>query len=81
MLTIWKFPLGNGGDQVIDMPEAAHILCVQDPEAPLETRRIYIRGTGHEMGVAAVRQYIGTIQQQGGLFVWHIFDGGKEPSR
>lgn len=83
---IWKFPLGDGMAQDIEMPMHAEILTVQvqhghaclwakvNPENVKQRRRIHIVGTGHDVPADALG-YIGTIQQ--GLFVWHIFQGGN----
>ena len=68
------------------MPEGAKILCAQmqgsspcvraevDPDAPLETRRIGIAGTGHGLARELVR-YIGTVQMYHGGLVWHVYEG------
>lgn len=81
---IWKFPLGDGMEQRIDMPMHAEILTVQmqhghtclwamvDPENVKRPRTILIVGTGHDVPQDA-RRYIGTVQHD--LFVWHIFEG------
>jgi hypothetical protein len=85
---IWRFQLGLQAEQLISMPKAAQILCVQlkdgsgcmwaivDPmhDAPRGLRRIITRGTGHQFDNAAPLPYIGTYQT--GPYVWHVFDGG-----
>jgi hypothetical protein len=82
-MEIWKFPLGDGMAQDIEMPMHAEILTVQvqhghvclwakvAPENVKKPRRIHIVGTGHEVPKGAFG-YIGTVQQ--GVFVWHIFE-------
>lgn len=87
MRTIWKFPLGDGGPQRVEMSKGTEVLTVQtqdnrpclwavvDPDAEVEVRYFEIFGTGqniHEdMGVD--RKYIGTFQQP--PYVWHLFEG------
>lgn len=83
--TIWKFPLDITDLQPVRMPQGAQILSVQmqydrlvlwavvDPEAKGELRTIEIIGTGNLVNPAS-RQFIGTVQMNGGLLVWHIFE-------
>jgi len=90
-MKVFKYPLELADKIVLKMPENAQMLCVQvqygsvclwaavDPEAPDEKRTIYVRGTGHELGMAAVSKYIGTFQLTGGALVFHVFDGGSSP--
>lgn len=81
---VYKYALANGTAQTIEMPTGAHILCVQiqhgvvclwalvNPNNEPEPRVIRIVGTGHEF--TGPVQYIGTVQQVGGVFVWHVFE-------
>ncbi len=76
-------PLGN---QTVDMPKNASILCCQaqcdvpclwatvDPDAPLEQRTFFTVRTGHDItfDLAATR-YIGTVQLRDGTFI-HVFE-------
>lgn len=85
-MTIWKFPLRIADKVLIEMPAGAKLLTVQmqngspfiwaslDEKEPLGLRRVYVRGTGHELYPAEPHRYVGTFQQ--GPFVWHVFDGG-----
>lgn len=87
--TIWKYPLLLIGEQAIQMPKGAEILCAQaqrnhlclwalvDPAAKKDERLIVIHGTGYpvpEVHNAYKRQYIGTAQMDGGSLVWHVFE-------
>lgn len=83
-VTVYKYQLGVGDLQSVEMPRDAQILTVQvqrgtvclwalvDPDAALVTRRIRIAGTGHV--IEGAHTYIGTVQQMGGALVWHVFE-------
>jgi len=72
--------------QVISMPAKAEILCVQaqngkpciwamvDIEADKDERTFHIYGTGHPVETGANLIYIGTFQQNNGVFVFHLFE-------
>lgn len=90
-MRIWKFPLRVEDEQDIAMPAGASILTVQvqrgmpvlwaavEPDSPLRPRRIFCRGTGHQMGATArLWIYIGTVQLAAGGLVFHFFDGGEQ---
>lgn len=85
-MKIWKFPLGKTvTDSVItvQMPKNAKILHVRsqkdvpcvwtlvDPEADTESRYFYIAATGETVPDG---QYLGTVFQYDGAYVWHIFE-------
>ncbi len=84
MKTVWKKVLAKTDEQVIKLPSGSKILDVQvqdnnwclwflcNPAAPLEERRIFIHGTGHEVD-SRTFSYIGTFQD--GAYVWHVFEG------
>lgn len=92
MKTIWKFPLGNGDSQRIEMPKNAAILTVQtqdghaciwaivdiDDGSETEMRTFEIYGTGQPLreDKDIARPYVATIQQP--PFVWHIFEVVQE---
>jgi hypothetical protein len=87
MLSIWKFELHIGRDQIVEMPEGSLPMTVQyqssqlclwalvNPKARKVKRGITMYGTGHEIDPRCVGEYIATIQQ--GPFVWHFFDMGE----
>ena len=87
-MVIWKYPLQIKKVQVLQMPEGSQILCVQvqnntptlwacvDDSAQIVDRSILMAGTGHEFHGFDASEYIGTVQTDGGSFVWHCFDGG-----
>lgn len=82
---IWKFQLQMNQTQVIHMPYAAKILCVQlqngvpciwamcKMDDGKSDRIIDIFGTGQPITDLFTRTYIGTFQM-GGAFVWHVFE-------
>jgi hypothetical protein len=88
--TIWKYDVPVEDTAYVEMPEDAEILHVGqqfpvnissvtvwarvDPGAPLSHRKLYMRGTGHELG--ADLPHLGTVIVAGGSLVWHVFDGG-----
>lgn len=85
-MTIWKFPLQLKDTQTIEMPFGAEIICVQvqhdaitlwaiveEKNTDTEDRTIEVYGTGHPM-TNHHRDYIGTIQFQGGGFIFHVFE-------
>lgn len=83
---IWKFQLQLDDTQVITMPYAAKILCVQmqygvpclwvlcNMDDGKSDRTIDIFGTGHSITDLFTRTYIGTVQQMDGALVWHVFE-------
>lgn len=80
--TVWKWRLRIDDTQVLNMPKGAKVLWVAmqdgraclwaevDEYAPVEKRRIEIRGTGHPL--PAPIDYLGSVIQ--GPFVWHIYE-------
>jgi DNA-directed RNA polymerase subunit RPC12/RpoP len=85
---IYKYPLPIGNDVEISIPMGAQILTVQvqnkrpyiwaivDTDAPLTTRRLCLRGTGHPFN-GKEGKYIGTYQLVNGDLVFHLFEGKK----
>jgi hypothetical protein len=83
--SICKYPINVIGATQIMMPANAKVLSVQAqcdelqlwalvwPGAAEEKRRFAVYGTGHYLP-AACGEYIGTVQQHNGAFVWHVFD-------
>jgi len=84
---IWKYTLECIDEQTLLLPKNAKILTVQiqngklqlwallNPKAAIETRYIYIFGTGYDIPDHIRLKYISTVQI--GIFVWHIFEGGR----
>lgn len=73
----------------VEMPEGAEILTVQvqnaniclwalvTPENSLKSRNIEVFGTGHDIpfdGISIYRRYIGSVQLESGLLVFHVFE-------
>jgi len=85
MATIFKYILSIQDEQYLFVEEGAMFLTVQvqhrqpvlwavvNAMAETVERKVYIRGTGHEMGEAESGQYVGTFQIEGGAFIGHVF--------
>ncbi len=88
-MTIFKYPIEVKDRFYVDMPAGARILSVQvqhnipqiwavvDVLMPKVERAFWVRGTGHELGIAAAGKFVGTFQLDGGSLVFHLFDGGE----
>jgi hypothetical protein len=73
------------GNYAIHMPRGATVLTIQlqrgepmmwalvDPDAPLVMREFAVQGTGWDIEDDSLA-YVGTYQQYGGEFVWHLFE-------
>lgn len=84
-LTIYKYDLQIADEQILEIPEGFEILTVQtqrnrprlwvivDPSKGHKSVLIHMRGTGHLMGNAVGKKYIGTFQIDEGTFVFHTF--------
>jgi len=84
MKQIWKYPIGQLGVNLLEIPVGAQLLTVQtqnnapqlwalvDPEAPKELIKIGVCGTGQPINVH-VGIYLGTFQLSGGSLVFHAF--------
>ena len=82
---IWKYVVAFDA-YVMRMPKGAKILGVQvqfnepkmwalvDDQQPLEERRFYTIGTGHDFDYQDGDQHIGTFQLHGGSIVFHVFE-------
>lgn len=81
-MKIYKFPLRLVDEQVIDVAETFHPLCVQmqkdvitvwaeiDPKSAAKKLTFFIAGTGTELTKRECK-YLGTVQT--GAFVWHVY--------
>jgi DNA-directed RNA polymerase subunit RPC12/RpoP len=86
---IFKYPLPIDDEIEISMPEDSEILTVQtqkgtpciwaivDTDAPLTTRRLCLRGTGHAFK-GNEGKYIGTFQLDNGALIFHLFEEHKK---
>ena len=86
MKTIYKYPLIITDSQIVEMPKGAKILTVQtqndtvcllalvDTERPPEQHTIFIFGTGHPFLLNKSATYLGTVQTNNGMLVWHVFE-------
>lgn len=88
--SIWKFAIEVEDLQAITIPKAAEILSVQvqngqiciwaivNPSSPTVERVIRMAGTGHDLtNRPPLGKFIGTVQINGGQFIFHVFDGGE----
>ena len=86
MRAVWKFPLGPLNDLIdVAMPVGAEIVFVGvqhgEPmlwarvqvEAPLETRRFRVAGTGHVLA-DEVGPHVGSFMLHDGAIVVHVFE-------
>lgn len=85
MKRIFKWTLAMVGEEQIDLPTGAEILCVQmqgehpqiwalcDPGQPKTSRTIVTYGTGHSIPDNP-GHYIGTFQLFEGKFIGHVFE-------
>lgn len=85
--TIWKFEIKTDKGN-IEMPKDAEILSIQEqnnkpciwalvnPDNETEERYFELFGTGHDVpcGMGIERNFIGTFQLSGGVFVFHVFE-------
>jgi hypothetical protein len=86
--TIWKFTIPFGDTADVEMPMDAKILTAQmqhghlriwamvDPRRDTVLRRINIAGTGHDLSSRLMGEYIASFQLEGGMLIFHVFDGG-----
>lgn len=87
-MTIHKFTLQAKGLQTVIMPKGSVILSAQeqggtvrlwalvDPKQPDEERTFGVFGTGEPIPNGAWA-FVGTVQQMGGLLVWHVLEARK----
>ena len=83
---IWKFPLAlESAVQSIEMPEGAAIIKVAwqdcpclwalcEPDNSKETRKFFILATGQPFEGDYTMFHHGSVLQNGGQFVWHVFE-------
>lgn len=88
MRTIWKYTVPRADEFALVMPAPATIIAVQmqhdrptiwaivdsSENVPQITRRLVVVGTGHRLPDNA--RHLGTYQEDGGMFVWHLFEVG-----
>ena len=86
MHTIWKFPVPQADEFVVEMPRGARFLSLQvqherpqmwfllDPEAEKVKRRFVISGTGHPVDQPELLTHLGSFQLFGGELVVHLFE-------
>ncbi len=93
MKTIWKFEITDSGN--VQMPKGAEILSVQsqnnkpciwaivDTASEMEWKYFEVFGTGHDIqcDIGTNRKYIGTLQLDFGVLVFHVFERINQPSK
>ena len=84
MKTIWKYQLDLADHTSFTAPEPAEIISIEnqrgilsawvivDPDAPVVTRNLVVRGTGHPFQ-GNEGKHIATVQGHDGLLVFHVF--------
>lgn len=85
-MKVWKYPVPIVGDGRVTLSvPGGVVMSVQmqrgepclwmgvDPEMPKQERCFEWVGTGHDVP-SHVIQYVGTVQSNGGVFVWHLFE-------
>lgn len=86
MKKIYKYQLEDTDKQEIIMPKGAEILSCQvqreaitiwavvDLNNKPEKRTFRIYGTGFDINYDHHHKFIGTVQQNHGMLVWHVFE-------
>lgn len=87
--TIYKYELGLVDKQELKLPCNAQILslqfqcgklCLWALVAPQEERMLpytfFIYGTGHLVTAGHHDNYLGTVQHDSGMLIWHVFYNG-----
>jgi hypothetical protein len=86
MAVIWKSVLEQSDVQEIEVPAGAEMLCAReqhgqvavwyrcDPDAPKETRKLALCGTGHQAPSRDQSRYLGTASLHGGELIVHVFE-------
>lgn len=54
-------------------PDEVMMWALVDPQAALEIRTFYVRGTGHRLGDAEGAEHLGSFVLVNGTFVGHLF--------
>jgi hypothetical protein len=88
--TIWKYRLTAMDTCILEMPQAARLLSVQeqfgapvvwalvDPDATKVMRRLTLCPTGAPLPCEVEGfAFVGTFQIEGGSLVFHLFDAGE----
>jgi len=83
-MEVWKYELEVKDSQVLSIPDKAKMLTVQsinnrpnlfalvNPLADTVDRIVRVYGTGDTVDSGG--KYIGTVQEDKGLFTYHIFE-------
>ena len=89
MKYVYKYDVSIEDHFELELPLDARILSVQmqrgtlklwalvDPTMPLETRKFRTAGTGHPID-EVMGEHISTFQVDGGNFIFHVFEVGRE---
>ena len=87
-MIIYKYPLHAGGDNILNMPQGATLLCVQQQGdnpclwAQVEPDNVHVERvvtaicTGQSVDLPDTAVYISTVQL--GWFVVHFYDLGEQ---
>jgi hypothetical protein len=83
---VFKYVLPDDDEFTLPFPAGAKLLhldcqdnevvlwALVDPDAPTETRRFRLAGTGHPIETACPLTHIGTVLLMGGKLVFHLFE-------
>lgn len=86
---IYKYVLNSHDITILEMPIDAEILTVQyqfgsvciwalvDYTNENESRLFGVIPTGQLFNEKEIRKYLGTVQENGGQFIWHVFELNK----
>lgn len=90
-ITIYKYPMPIAHDAAFMMPKGARILQIEcqmgmpwlwavvDTDAPEETYRFKVVGTGHSIDFDLNEwHHLSTFQMDNGALVWHVYGEAKE---
>jgi hypothetical protein len=86
MQTIWKYTLEPGQNNTLELPASAEVLSVQnqnekicmwvklETDYPKVQRMFAVLGTGWEVESNHDLLFIGTVQLNHGIYVFHVFE-------
>lgn len=85
MKTIYKYALFIVDEQMVALPEGAHIMSVVeqgdkpvlyarcDPTMPVKHVKVWVIGTGHECSHVEGHGFAGTVAIMDGALMFHVF--------
>jgi hypothetical protein len=87
-MIIYKYPITTADEQTLTLPLGSKILSVQcineqlyvyalvdENSVAVTMKTILVFGTGQEIEEPIpLMNYIGTVQQYKGMYIWHVFE-------